>query len=109
MELIVMLHLAVFNGWNHGLLEEVDSCSRSHKVDALERPALPSQPIDNMAVQNRSSRMTDEMQAHFGEIGKERRLLAGPIKLHSSTLNRTRNGVRILLHPAPARCPRRGQ
>src|SRR4051794_17609278 len=109
MELIVMLHLAAFDGWNHGLLEEIDSYRRSHKVYAFEGPALPAQPIDDMAVQNRSSRMTDQMQADFGQIGKERRLLAGPVELHSSTLSRIGNRVRILLHLAPDRGPRRGE
>src|SRR6185503_11897164 len=109
MELIVMFHLAAFDGWNHGLLEEIDSDCRSHKVYAFEAPALPAQPVDDMAVQDRSSRMTDKMQADFGEIGKERRLLAGPVQLHPSTLSRIGNRIRILLHLAPNRGPRRGQ
>src|SRR4029077_15167736 len=109
MELIVMLHFAIFDGWNHGLFEEIDSYRRSHKVYAFEGPSLPPQPIDDIAVQDRSSRMTDKMQAYFGEIGKEGRLLAGPVQLYSSTLSRTGNRIRILLHLAPDRGPRRGQ
>src|SRR5437868_7863671 len=109
MELIVMLHFAIFDGWNHGLFEEIDSYRRSHKVYAFEGPSLPPQPIDDMAVQDRSSRMTDKMQAYFGKIGKERRLLAGPVELHSSTLGRIGNRVRTLLHFAPDCGPRCGQ
>src|SRR5512147_1034446 len=101
MKLIEPLDPPVFDGWNYRLFEEIDSDRRSHEVHAVEGPALPSQPLDDVTMQDRSGRMADEMEPHFGQIGKIRRLLAGSIKLHSSALGPIRNGIRILFHLAP--------
>src|SRR4029077_19380968 len=107
MELIEALDLAIFDGWNDSLLKEIDSHCRGHEVYAFEFPALTSQPIDYMTVQDRSGRMADKMQAHFRQIGKVRGLSTCPVEFHPPPLSRVGNCISILFHLPPDRCPRR--
>ena len=59
MELIVALDLAIFDGEDDCLFEEVDSYRRAHKVHAVKFPTLPSRTVNDMAVQDRSGRTAD--------------------------------------------------
>lgn len=77
MELVVAFDLVLLDGGDDFVLEGVHAHCGCHEIHAVEYPAAAAQQFDGMAVQDRSGRVADQVQAHFGFVGEVRGFFAG--------------------------------